>query len=350
MRFIDRHKLRKWAPWIAGAGTLVLLVFLVWYWLRPRSSPLDLIAYDTAGRFGQDVSLILSEVTGTGNRVPLLLALRNPGTSAARAGAILLFLPSWLRLETDSGVAIVGEGEGGNPLIGYRIALDGVRVEPARFPTVIPERERLWLRPFTSPYRCALDDEGRPIFTSAPSLNPSLLSQVTLFWVIQEAGSSRRSTGTLKVRMDPRLFEVQAGSRPLTYAPSALAADAPRPNLNALPVEGRVTAACGDMVEPLTLESTVYRAGDAGRIITLAVADSVKRVLFDLDGDDTIEVEAWDEARSGRLDTARRARYAVPGFLLPSPPPMVDTAAADSSEMAVDTVQAAVQDTMARPQ
>jgi len=345
MRAVDRYHLRALLPWLAGIGIPVLLITLVWYWVRPRSSPLELIAYDAAGRLGSQVALRpLQGDPGNGGRprLPLLLALRNPGSWTARAGAVVLYLPSWLHLERDDGTPFDAEAEGGNPLLRYRVPFEPIRVEADRFPVVVPGRERIWLRPFASPYHCALDDEGRPIFVSAPSLNPALLADATVFWVVEEAGSNRRSTGTLELQMDSSLFEVEPAATPPAYAAQRLPPDVPRPDLGRLPVEGRRTSSCGLMIEPLTLESTVYRAGESGRIIALTVADTVRRLLFDMDGDAIVESEAWD-AGTGRLDTMRRARYAIPQFLLPPPPPPPppDTVPAD-------TVQPAPPDTTAR--
>jgi hypothetical protein len=350
MRMVDRYHLRALLPWLAGIGIPVLLVTLVWYWLRPRSSPLELIVYDAAGRFGNqaDLSPLPNDPENGGRpRLPLLLAVRNTGTRSASTGAMVLYLPSWLHLERDDGTPYDAETEGGNPLLRYRIAFGPVRVEARRFPVVVPGRERIWLRPFASPYHCALDDEGRPIFLSAPSLDPALLADATIFWVVEETGSARRSTGTLELQMDPSLFDVEPALMPPEFPASVLPPDVARPDLASLPVEGRRTSSCGLMIEPLTLQSTVYQAGEAGRIIALTVADTVKRLLFDMDGDKIVEAEAWDRAGTGRLDTVRRARYAIPEFLLPPPPPPPPPPITPDSVPA-DTLQAAPPDTTAR--
>lgn len=329
MRSTGRFQPRALLPWLGALLVLVAVGVVVWRGpLRPGPASLDLLAYDERGSFVDRVHL--SPVAndprpGSPPRMPLLLALRNDGPAPISAGAVVLSLPSWLSLENEAGEPLAHERLGGNPLASYRISFDPIRLEPGRFPTVLPAASRLWVRPFNSPWRCRLDDEGRPAFIPAPQLDPASLADVVAFWSVEEAGSDRRGTGNFSISLDPTFFDIPPAAQPPAYPAERLPADAPRPDLATLPLEGRQHAACGGAIEPLTVQSAVYRAG-AGRILVVSTGDTLRRWLFDLDGDSIVEAEAWDARGSGRLDLARHARYPIPEFLLPPPPPPPPTA------------------------
>lgn len=354
-----RFRMRALTPWLGLVLAMLLMGVLVWYLLgRGRASSLELVAWDRGTLVDDRIALVAADndPLGPGTpRVPLLLAIRNPGPVPLQAGNVVLSLPSWLRLETDDGTPLDAEADGGNPMMRYVVSREPVRLEPRAYPTLLPGTRRLWIRPFTSPWRCTLDDDGLPSFLPAPPLDPARLADATLFWSVAEGRSERRSTGTLELSLDPALFLTAEVERPPDFPARTLPPDSPRVDLGSLPVLGTRTVACGGMIEPLTLESTVYRTPGEGRIVSVGLDEGGARLLFDLDGNDTIEAEAWSSQGDGRLDRVRRTLYPLPAFLLPPPPPplpapaLPDTMAADSlvadstavpDSLAVDTTAA----------
>lgn len=335
-----RFRMQALMPWLGLVLAMLLMGVLVWYLLgRGRASSLELVAWDRGSLVDDRVHLVAADndPLGPGTpRVPLLLAIRNPGPVALQAGNVVLTLPSWLRLETDEGAPLDAEADGGNPMMRYVVSRAAVLLDPGAYPTLLPGTRRLWIRPFTSPWRCTLDDDGLPSFLPAPPLDPARLADATLFWSVAEGRSERRSTGTLELGLDPALFQTAEVERPPDFPSRTLPPDSPRVDLASLQVVGTRSVACGGMIEPLTLESTVYRTPGEGRIVSVGLDDGPARVLFDLDGNDTIEAEAWSSQADGRLDRVRRTRYPLPAFLLPLPPPPVpapaqpDTVVADS--------------------
>ncbi len=349
MRTSNRSRVRSVLPWLGLLLLIAAVSVVIWFGPVGRgASWLELLVYDGTGRAGERVSLgfLSNDPLGPGTpRVPLVLALRNTGPSPLRARSVSLSLPAWLRLERDDGTPFPGETEGGNPLRLYRFEFDPVRLEPDRPATVMPGGRGLWVRPFVSPWRCSLQD-GLPTFWPAPALAPELLADATVFWTVEEAGAARRATGTFVLALDPNRFAVQPAPALPDYPPRPIPGDVALPDLTALDQAERRIVECGTMVEPLSLELAIYTSGSQGRVFAVGVPDGAKRLLFDLNGDDTVEAEAWDAARRGRLDTARRVRYPLPDFLMPTP--KADSAAADSVTTTPTPVTAPT-DTARRP-
>ncbi len=343
-----RIRVQALLPWLGLMLAIGLLSVLVWFLFgRGRASAVELVAWDRDS-FSDELARLSPQANdplGAGTpRVPLVLALRNRSPVTLRVTRVTLTLPSWLRLEYDDGEPLAFEADGGNPLMRWTVPLEPVRLEPNRPPTVLDGARRLWIRPFSSPWRCTLDDAGLPAFRPAPPLDPVRLANPILFWVAEEAGGGRRATGTLRLSLDPAAFAFAPVETPPVFPALELPADSPRPDLGRMPVEGTRTIECGGMIEPLTLHSTVYRPRGGGRIVSVSADDAPARLLFDLDGDDTIEAEAWAQAAGGRIDRVRRTHYPVPGFLLPPPPPPpADTVPAnpDSVTTRPDTAAAA---------
>lgn len=359
-----RFRFRALLPWLVLLVALATVCFIVWFAvIRGGPSALQVLAWDPDGLTGNVARLEVAptDPLGPGTpRVPLLLALRNSGPTALQARSLALSLPSWLRLETDDGTPLPAEVDGGNPLMRYRLALDPVRVPGGSGPVLLPGVGRIWMRPFASAWRCTLDDDGLPAFLPAPPLDPRRLARGTVFWSVEEAGSGRRATGTLDVVLDPALFETGSVAAPPDYPSRVLPADSPRPDLASLVRGGTRTVACGGMIEPVTLTSTVYSTPTGGLILAVAVDDGMERLLFDLDGNDTIEAEAWAADGAPAVNRVRRARYAIPDFLLPLPPPpeptppdtmSVDSLAQPADTLAPDTVRSDIprSDTAAAP-
>jgi hypothetical protein len=346
-------------PWLLLVATPgALFVALRYGPLRNPPPSLQLQAHDPVTGLGENARLILPPDADTSRehaiRLPLLLAIRNTGTRPAEAGRIDLAVPWQIRLEAADGTPFPAEAEGGNPLLHYRLPLQEPLTVPAeQVGVVIPGLERIWVRPYAPSLRCTLDASGVPDFTPTPPLDAELLAQPVIYWSIIESDERRRTSGVLTLQLDPRLFDTPPAPEPPDYPALPLADTAQLPDLDRLELVGHRSTLCGEVIEPVRLESRVY-ATAGGRILALLVDGELRKLLFDLDGDSTIEAEVWSTTGE-KMDRVRRARYRLPEFLLPLPPPpqppvpvpvpvpaVPDTALADS--LAVDTV--AVRDTM----
>lgn len=345
-----RFRVQAVMPWLGLAVALALIVGLVWFLFgRGRASAIELIAWDRDAFSDERARLVTDPndplAPGT-PRVPLVLALRNPGRVPLRVTRLTLSLPSWMRLENDAGEPLESQADGGNPLMRWIVPIEPLRLEPNRPPVALDGAPRVWIRPFNSPWRCTLDDTGLPAFLPAPPLDPVRLANPTLFWTADEASGRRRATGTLRLSLDLALFEFAPVEQPPAFPALELPADSPRPELASMPVEGSRTVECGGMIEPLELLSTVYRPRGGGRIVSVSVDDGPARLLFDLNGDDTVEAEAWAQPGGNGIDRVRRTRYVMPDFLLPPPPPPAPPA--DTTQELPDSTGVPVPEVAAR--
>lgn len=302
---------------VAAAGAVALVVSL------PRSSPpppLDLVALAPDGGFRDtlDVPASWRDTTTPDRlvRVPLVLGVRNRGRAPARPGSLSLSLPARYRLK-DDGRELEAEARAGSPLVTYVLTTGLGPVEPGRLPTLIPALDTLWLELEVPDYHCVALADSVPELLAADLPPLSTLGLVRIFYSFEGGDLTARQTGTLTVRLDTTLLDLPV-PRPSPTYPVVLDSATADPDPGTLRLAGRRVAWCGDPLDPLELTSTVWLTPGGGRVITLAHGGAVRKRLYDLDGDGVIERESWDSDGDGVFEATRRARLAIPGFLLPT--------------------------------
>jgi hypothetical protein len=289
--------------------------------LAPAPPALQLLALDPAGGFSSAVSIPIEVVeapeAGTGAaRAPLLLAVYNAGPLDARPRSLELSVPARVRVLDAAGRPLPRRRDAGNPLGHYRLPLGGERIAPEGVPVVLPGFERLWLEPFVSPWRCALDADDVPEFVPAPARDPALQGMLRIYYSLAEAPGRARATGVLSVDLDPALFAIDTVPTPPRFPPTIGDGDA-APDVGALRRRGTRTVECGEEDVPLEIESTLFETQAGGRVFAIAVGGRVRKYLLDLNGDSIVEAEVWDGDGDAAFELQRRARFPIPEFLFP---------------------------------
>lgn len=319
------------SPWLIGL--MVLLVVVAAVWLAPErvpEPPLDLVALGPDGGF-RDTLVVPQDwrdttVSPTGElRVPLVLGVRNTGERAGRPERLSLSVPFQYRLVDPNG-RLRAELQPGSPLITYSLETGLGPVEPGRLPSLLPALDTLWLDVVIPTHHCVTLPDSVPELIPAPPPSPAALREVRVFYSLEGGSLSSRRTGTLTIRLDTALLEIEASDPPPAFpvvTDTALAS----PSVGPLRRAGVRTAECGDRAA-LTLRSTLWLTAGGGRVITLELGREVRKWLYDLDADGVIERESWDADRDGIVETTRRTRLPTPEFLLPIQPeigPSVDS-------------------------
>lgn len=336
-----RHLLLRLSPRLDGRWLIGLLIvgallaagtFIRWSGPPP---PLHLLALGPEGQFRDTVDVPASwgdtatTTPGAVARVPLILGVRNAGTRPVRPGRLSLSLPLRYRLSAAAGEALEPVSQPGSPLLTYTFDPELAPVEPERLPTLLPAHDTLWLEVVIPSYYCVALADSIPEFVPAPPPPVRMLGDVRIFYSFEGGQLSERRTGTLTVRVDTTLLQVQMPPSPPSFP---MQADPVRasPDLGALRYAGSRRSMCGEPESPMELLSIVWETPSGGRFIALDYGGRVRKRLYDLDRDGVIERESWDPDGDGTFEATRRARLAIPEFLLPVASGPYDMARLDS--------------------
>ncbi|MFP4623872.1 MAG: hypothetical protein ACLFRX_06810 [Gemmatimonadota bacterium] len=342
-----RHLLFRITPRLDGRWLVAVLVVAVVVvaatfirWSGP-APPLDLLALGPEGRFADTVEIPAAwgdTATATPDavaRVPLMLGVRNRGREPVRPERLSLSLPLRYRLTGEAGKELDSRLDPGSPLITYTLRSGLGRVEPERLPVMLSGHDTLWLEIVIPSYYCISLADSIPEFVPAPPPPVHTLRELRIFYSFAGGDLGERRTGTLAVRLDTALLDVEALPRPPSFEMEN-DAEAARPELRALTRVGSRKTSCGEPGSAMELLSTVWETPDGGRFITLDYGGKVRKRLYDLDGDGVIERESWAPGGSDRFTATRRAALPIPEFLLPIAPggtydmTAIDTLPADS--------------------
>ena len=326
-----RHLFLRFTPRLDGRWLIALLVvgalvgaatYIRWSGPAP---PLDLVALGPEGRFADTLRIPGSwgdTATHTPEavvRVPLILGVRNLGQEPVSPGRLSLSVPLRYRITDAEGWELDGHVEAGSPLVRYTLDPGLEDVQPQRLPTLLPAHDTLWLEVVVPSFYCVAVGDSIPEFVAAPPPPIGPLSDVRIFYSFEGGDLTERRTGTLAVRIDTALLDVDLPDSPPTFSMETDPGLA-RPELGSLQRVGSRRSLCGEPESPMELLSTVWETASGGRFITLDYGGTVRKHLYDLDGDGVIERESWAPAGDGRFTATRRARLPVPAFLLPTRP------------------------------
>lgn len=303
---------------LAAAAAAVLLV------PGPeRLSRLELVALDGSGRFADSVAIpeaasdTVTHVIGAVARVPLVLGVRNAGSSPAAPGRLELSLPGQVRLTDGAGTELPAVETAGSPLVRYSFAADFPRVAPHRLPELLPGLDTLWLEIVVPTFYCVALADSVPEFIPAPAPAPETLAGIRIFYVFEGGELGDRHAGVLALALDEAI--VQREQPLLETRPSSSGPPGAPPDTLAMTRVGRRHSDCGDPAAPIELRSTLWRTPTGGRVFALAHGGRDRKYLYDLDADGYIERETWDTDGDGRMDRGRATRLPIPDFLVPIP-------------------------------
>lgn len=306
----------RWLLVLAAAVALVLVIRLLPG--SPAEPPLHLVALGADGTFHDTLYVPASwrdTATGATVRVPLVLGVRNTGARPARPARLSVSLPVRFRL-TDSGARLTPELQVGSPLVTYAVDTELGPVEPGRLPSLLPGLDTVWLEMLIPAYHCVLLGDSVPEFIPAAPPPVSAMSDVRMFYSFDGGDLAQRRTGTLSVRLDTALLAVDVPPMPPSFPVVADTARA-SPDVGELRYAGSRLTPCGGPQNPLMLRSTLWFTAAGGRVILLAHGGTVRKRLYDLNGDGVLERESWDADGDGTFETTRQARLPIPGPLLP---------------------------------
>jgi hypothetical protein len=334
-----RHLLMRISPrldrsWVFGAaliGVLVLAaVFIRWSGPAP---PIVLLALGPEGEFRDTVRLprewadTATRTPDAVARYPIILGARTLGRRAVSPERLSLSVPVRYRLTGPRGGELPVRSEPGSPLITYTLSPELGALEPERLPTMLPAHDTLWLEVVIPAFYCVAVGDSIPEFVPAPPPALGPLSRVRLFYSFEGGDLQDRRTGTLVVGLDTAAL-ARTPPPELPTFPMAIDPGLAQPGLGSLERVGARRSACGEPETGMEILSTVWQTGSGGRFITLDYGGTVRKRLYDLDGDGVIERESW--APDGDEFTAtRRARLPIPEFLLPVRPVPFDMARFD---------------------
>jgi hypothetical protein len=313
--FRQRLGIRITRGW-AALLVLALAIGLGALWLGPLRAPppqLELLAIAGEQALPDVMVRGVVDPDQDGLRFPLQLAVRNAGMQRRQAQQVALHVPGRYRLVTQRG-RLSGEVVPGVPLRRYVLDIAAPPFEPGAPPRPLPGLETIWLEPDLPRYYCTAQDDV-PEFIPAPHYDAETLSDVRIFYSMHSG--AQRSTGLLRVRVDPLQIAVTPAAMPPPFPTVLEEPEAQVPELGMLRYGGTRTTWCGDPEQPLELYVVQWLAGTGGRFYVIYVQGQPRKHLYDLNGDGVIELETWDVNGDGRFEARRQARYAVPEFLLP---------------------------------
>lgn len=323
-----RHLLKRISPefdrrWLIGVLVVGLLILAATFIRRTGvAPPLELVALGPDGNFSGAVAVPASwgDTTTTApdavSRVPLVLAVRNPGLDPLTPEQLELSLPLRYRLTTRGGEELPSRTEPASPLVTYTLEPRLGAVQPRRLPAILPAHDTIWLEVTIPSYYCVAVADSIPDFVVAPEPPLASFSDVRIFYSFSGQELKDRHTGLLAVRLDTTLLQKELPPQPPSF-PMVSSVEEAQPELGPLADGGSRTARCGEPGAPMELLSTIWETPEGGRFIALDYGGKVRKHLFDLDGDGVIERESWDPDGDGEFDATRRASLPIPDFLLP---------------------------------
>jgi hypothetical protein len=320
-RFVPRLD-GRWAIALVAAGLVVAAATFV-RWGDPVVE-MELLALGPDGQFHDQLDVpadwadTATTTTDAVVRFPLILGVHNIGHTAGRPERVILRIPARFRLAGPGGEELPARIDAATPLVSYRLQPRLGPVEPGRLPTLLPGLETLWIEAIVPRYYCVGLGEGVPEFVPAPAPALGAMSQVRIFYALEGSDLRERQTGVLELRLDTARMAVPMPEQPPTFAVETDAAAA-RPEMAPLRLVGSRQVQCGEPEAPMEMLSTVWETEGGARLITLDHAGTVRKHLYDLDGDGIIDRESWDPEGNGRFTATRRARLPIPEFLLPPP-------------------------------
>lgn len=307
--------------WLLALLALLAIVLVIRAVPGPApAAPLQLVALGPDGGFRDTLVVPASwRDTATASagvvRVPLVLAVRNTGERPARPERLSLSLPVRHRL-VDPDHELPADHSAGAPLMTYSFDTGLNAVPPGRLPTLLPDRDTLWLEVVIPSYHCVVLADSVPELIPAPAPSREMVREVRIFYSLEGADLGRRRTGTLTVRLDTALLDMRTRDGGPTFPVVRDTARA-TPEVGELQLVGTRRSRCGGAVDSVELRSTLWLTEEGGSVIALEYAGAVRKRLYDLDGDGVIERESWDADGDGVMETTRRARLPMPDFLLP---------------------------------
>lgn len=344
-----RHLLLRYSPTIDGRWVIALVVLGVLIlagtmirWTGP-APPLDLVALGPEGEF-QATLRVPREWGDTAThtpdavaRIPLILGVLNRGRRPVQPERLSLSVPLRYRLTGPSGEELEGRMEEGSPLITYTLASTLPIIEPQRLPALLTRYDTLWLEVVIPSYYCVAVADSIPEFIPAPPAPVRTMSEVRIFYSFEGGNLRDRRTGTLAVHMDSSLLMVDPPSAPPTFD-MVVDPELASPDLASLQRVGSRRSQCGEPGSAMELLSTVWETPGGGRFIALDYGGTVRKHLYDLDGDGVIERETWRAGSGDAFTATRRTALPIPAFLLPVAPggaydlARIDTLPPDSAQ------------------
>jgi hypothetical protein len=320
-RFVPRFDSR-WLVGLLIVGVVVAGVTMVRWGVAPAELELMVLGQD--GQFHAVLEMpadwgeTATVTTDAVARFPLILGVRNTGIGPARPGRLQLAVPLRYRLTGPGGEELDGRVDPATPLITYTLDPRLESIEPGLLPAMLPAYETLWIEALVPRYYCVEMGGGIPEFLPAPPPPLTAMSDVRIFYVLEGGDMPERQTGTLSLRLDTTLMAVTMPAQPPAF-PIETGAELARPALGPLQLVGSRQVLCGEPEAPMELLSTVWESEGGARLITLDYGGTVRKHLFDLNGDGVIDRESWDPEGDGRFTATRRVRMPTPEFLLPLP-------------------------------
>ncbi|HEX6559890.1 MAG TPA: hypothetical protein VF021_10520 [Longimicrobiales bacterium] len=335
---------RGWFALIVIVGALAVAAFWIGPF-RPLPAQLRLLALSGDGRFHEFVGVPASwtdtmppasEATA---RFPLILAVHNAGSLAARPTRLSLSVPSRYRLTNRHGEPLRFHRSIGNPLVRYDLPVRTGVVEPRLQPAILGGLDTVYMEPIVPSIYCTTLSDSIPEFVSAPMQDPVLLSRIRVFYSFTGPAIRQRQTGLLTIQVDPNLVKREPAPPPPVYPTVVTEPEAPRPQMGRVKFVGSRSSWCGDPGQPVEIRDALYETADGGRFFMLYDASKPRKYLYDLNRDSIIELEIWDQDNDGKFESRRAAHLAIPAFLMPYREAKTDSLAADSAAVKVDTVQ-----------
>jgi hypothetical protein len=252
-------------------------------------------------------------------RFPLVLAVRNVGYRDARPGRLVLSLPARYRITDAWGAQLPTSHDPASPLVAYLIEPRFPLLEPGQPPELLPDHETLWIEAIVPRYYCVELADFIPEFVAAPPPPLEAMSEILVLYAFDQGALEERQTGTLTLRIDTSLLDIDMPEQPPSY-PMQTDPRQAWPDIGQLRHVGSRDVRCGEPEAPMEMVSSVWESETGARVITLSYGGTVRKYLFDVNGDGVIDRESWDPEGRGRFTATRRAHLPVPGFLVPETP------------------------------
>jgi hypothetical protein len=205
----------------------------------------------------------------------------------------------------------------GNPLVRYTLPVTASELRPDANPQPLADLDTVWLEPRLDDWYCITMADSIPEFAPAPATNPAQLANVQAFYSVEDARANVRTTGLLRVRLDPAALARPPRAHPPVYPAETREPFIPGPAMDALTPAGSRTSLCGDPQQPLELFTSTWETTAGGRLLVVYLNGAPRKQLYDLNGDSIVELEMWDGNGDGRFEARRPARFPIPDFLLP---------------------------------